>query len=123
MSSTSLPKLPVPELQDTAARFVEAARPLFSAEEFEACLVKLNDFIETQGPTLQMRLKERAEQHGNWLEEWWNEYAYFMNRASTCFNVNYFFGFRDTPQQMTQSRLAAALIESAVRFRDQLESG
>ncbi|KAJ1738179.1 Carnitine O-acetyltransferase mitochondrial [Coemansia sp. RSA 989] len=123
MTSTSLPKLPVPELQDTAARFVEAARPLFSAEEFETCLVKLNDFIETQGPTLQMRLKERSEQHENWLEEWWNEYAYFMNRASTCFNVNYFFGFRDTPQQMSQSRLAAALIESAVRFRNQLEAG
>ncbi|KAJ2329253.1 Carnitine O-acetyltransferase mitochondrial [Coemansia sp. RSA 2702] len=122
-SATPLAKLPIPELHDTVARFTEAARPLFSADEFEACLAKLNDFVATQGPSLQARLAERSAQHENWLEEWWNEYAYFTNRASICFNVNYFFGFRDAPQTMAQARVAATLIDSAVRFRDQLESG
>ncbi|KAJ2720955.1 Carnitine O-acetyltransferase mitochondrial [Coemansia sp. D1744] len=118
----SLAKLPVPDLHDTVARFAEAARPLFSADEFETCLAKLNDFVATQGPTLQARLHQRSAEHANWLEDWWNEYAYFLNRSSVCFNVNYFFGFRDTPQPMAQARLAAALIDSAVRFRSQLES-
>ncbi|KAJ2555550.1 Carnitine O-acetyltransferase mitochondrial [Coemansia sp. RSA 1933] len=94
--SSSLPKLPIPELDDTVSRFVDVARPLFGEAEFESCLDKLKDF---------------------------NDYAYFHNRASVCFNVNYFFGFRSTPQQLSQARLAAALIESAMRFRDDLESG
>ncbi|KAJ2158725.1 Carnitine O-acetyltransferase mitochondrial [Coemansia sp. RSA 552] len=118
----ALPSLPVPELQDTVARFATAARPLFEEVEFEACMAKLNHFVATQAPSLQARLTERAAKHENWLEAWWNEYAYFLNRASICFNVNYFFGFRDTPQPLPQARLAAALIESALHFRTQLES-
>ncbi|KAJ2226822.1 hypothetical protein GGH97_006594, partial [Coemansia sp. RSA 475] len=78
----SLAKLPVPDLHDTVARFAEAARPLFSADEFETCLAKLNDFVATQGPTLQARLHQRSAEHANWLEDWWNEYAYFLNRSS-----------------------------------------
>ncbi|KAJ1722767.1 Carnitine O-acetyltransferase mitochondrial, partial [Coemansia biformis] len=123
MSAPSLPKLPIPELHDTAAQFAAAARPLFGAGEVEACLAKLEDFVAGPGPVLQARLRERAGAHENWLEEWWNEYAYFLNRASICFNVNYFFGFRSTPQPVPQARLAAVLIYSALRFRDQLDSG
>ncbi|KAJ1798434.1 Carnitine O-acetyltransferase mitochondrial [Coemansia sp. RSA 2399] len=121
--TSSLQKLPVPELDDTVSRFVDVARPLFGKVEFESCLAKLNDFVANEGPVLQARLAERASSRENWLEEWWNDYAYFNNRASVCFNVNYFFGFRSTPQPLSQARLAAALIESAVRFRDDLESG
>ncbi|KAJ2799423.1 Carnitine O-acetyltransferase mitochondrial [Coemansia guatemalensis] len=121
--STALGKLPIPELDDTVARFTTAVRPLFGNDEFEACLDKMKDFVATQGPVLQERLRKRAAERENWLEEWWNEYAYFLNRASICFNVNYFFGFRDTPRQLRQAQLAAVLIESAMRFRDQLESG
>ncbi|KAJ1964378.1 Carnitine O-acetyltransferase mitochondrial [Dipsacomyces acuminosporus] len=122
-TSAPLPKLPVPALQDTVSSFISAVRPLFEEAEFERCLAKLNDFVASEGPVLQARLKERAAQKENWLEEWWNEYAYFLNRASVCFNVNYFFGFRDTPQPIPQSLLAAILIDSAVRFRNDLESG
>ncbi|KAJ2663734.1 Carnitine O-acetyltransferase mitochondrial [Coemansia sp. RSA 1200] len=121
--SSSLQKLPIPELHDTISRFVTVARPLFSEAEFESCMAKLDDFVANEGPVLQARLKERASTRENWLEEWWNEYAYFSNRASVCFNVNYFFGFRSTPQPLSQARLAASLIESSVRFRDDLESG
>ncbi|KAJ1768753.1 Carnitine O-acetyltransferase mitochondrial [Coemansia sp. RSA 986] len=121
--STALQKLPIPELDDTISRFVTVARPLFSEAEFKSCLAKLNDFAANEGPVLQARLKERASSRENWLEEWWNDYAYFHNRASVCFNVNYFFGFRSTPRPLTQARLAATLIESAVRFRDDLECG
>ncbi|KAI8326271.1 acyltransferase ChoActase/COT/CPT [Martensiomyces pterosporus] len=121
-ASSSQPRLPVPELGDTVARFATSVKPLFEEAEFERCLAKFNDFVANEGPVLQARLKERAAQHENWLEEWWNEYAYFLNRASVCFNVNYFFGFRDTPRPLSQSLLAAALIDSAVRFRADLES-
>ncbi|KAJ2613002.1 Carnitine O-acetyltransferase mitochondrial [Coemansia sp. RSA 1365] len=120
--STTLGKLPIPELDDTVARFATVVRPLFGDNEFEACLGKMKEFVATQGPVLQERLRKRSAEHENWMEEWWNEYAYFLNRASICFNVNYFFGFRDTPQQLRQTQLAAVLIESAMRFREQLES-
>ncbi|KAJ2747248.1 Carnitine O-acetyltransferase mitochondrial [Coemansia sp. BCRC 34301] len=121
--SPSLPRLPIPELDDTVSRFAAAVRPLFGAEEFEACMAKLNSFAAKEGPVLQARLRDRSSAHENWLEEWWNEYAYFLNRASVCFNVNYFFGFRSTPTPLSQAALAAVLIDSALRFRDCLESG
>ncbi|KAJ2786128.1 Carnitine O-acetyltransferase mitochondrial [Coemansia javaensis] len=119
----ALPNLPIPELDDTAARFAAAVRPLFGAGEVDACLAKLRDFVAGPGPALQARLRERSATHDNWLEEWWNDHAYFANRASVCFNVNYFFGFRATPAPVRQARLAAVLIESALRFRAQLDAG
>ncbi|KAJ1815960.1 Carnitine O-acetyltransferase mitochondrial [Coemansia sp. RSA 2598] len=122
-STSSLPRLPVPELEDTVSRFKAAARPLFEKDDFEKCMEKLERFMASEAPVLQARLKERADAHENWLEEWWNEYAYFLNRSSLCFNVNYFFGFRNTPQPLSQARLAAILIDGALRFRDTLESG
>ncbi|KAJ2324192.1 hypothetical protein GGI00_005403 [Coemansia sp. RSA 2681] len=121
--SPRLEKLPIPELNDAVSRFAAAVRPLFRAEEFDMCMAKLNDFAAKEGPVLQARLRDRASTHENWLEEWWNEYAYFLNRASVCFNVNYFFGFRNTPAPLPQALLAATLIDSALRFRDSLESG
>ncbi|KAJ2009203.1 Carnitine O-acetyltransferase mitochondrial [Coemansia thaxteri] len=121
--SPALAKLPIPELSDTVARFAAAARPLLGAAEFDACMAKLHAFAANEGPVLQERLRDRASKHENWLEEWWNEYAYFLNRASVCFNVNYFFGFRSTSRPLPQALLAAALIDGAIRFRDSLESG
>ncbi|KAJ2727188.1 Carnitine O-acetyltransferase mitochondrial [Coemansia sp. Benny D115] len=121
--SDALPKLPVPELQDTLARFTAAAKPLFGSAEFDECLEKMEHFMANEAPVLQDRLRQRASEHVNWLEDWWNSYAYFTNRASLCFNVNYFFGFRHTPQPQSQARLAAILIDSALRFRDTLEAG
>ncbi|KAJ1942014.1 Carnitine O-acetyltransferase mitochondrial [Kickxella alabastrina] len=121
--SATLPKLPVPELQDTILHFKNVVQPLFGTAEFKACLAKLDHFATTDAPALQARLCERAAHRNNWLEEWWNDYAYFLNRASLCFNVNYFFGFRRTQQPQAQARLAAILIDSALRFRDDLESG
>ncbi|KAJ1723778.1 Carnitine O-acetyltransferase mitochondrial [Coemansia erecta] len=122
-SSSALAKLPIPELHDTVARFKAAAKPLFDDAEFEQCVAKMESFMANEAPVLQARLKERADAHENWLEEWWNEYAYFTNRASLCFNVNYFFGFRHTPQPLSQARLSAILIDSTLRFRNVLESG
>ncbi|KAJ2491598.1 Carnitine O-acetyltransferase mitochondrial [Coemansia sp. RSA 2050] len=119
----ALGKLPIPELDDTVSRFAAAVQPLFSPAEFETCMAKLHAFAAKEGPVLQARLRDRASKHENWLEEWWNEYAYFLNRASVCFNVNYFFGFRSTTTPLPQTMLAATLIDSALRFRDVLESG
>ncbi|KAJ2020439.1 Carnitine O-acetyltransferase mitochondrial [Coemansia sp. RSA 2673] len=122
-SPPALEKLPIPELNDTVSRFAAAVQPLFNPAEFETCMAKLNAFAAKEGPVLQARLRDRASKHENWLEEWWNEYAYFLNRASVCFNVNYFFGFRSTIAPLPQTLLAATLIDSALRFRDVLESG
>ncbi|KAJ2810871.1 Carnitine O-acetyltransferase mitochondrial [Coemansia furcata] len=119
----TLEKLPIPELDDTVSRFAAAVQPLFNPTEFETCMAKLNAFVANEGPVLQARLRDRASTRENWLEEWWNEYAYFLNRASICFNVNYFFGFRNTVAPLPQTLLAATLIDSALRFRDVLESG
>ncbi|KAJ1931864.1 carnitine O-acetyltransferase yat1, partial [Linderina pennispora] len=67
--AASLPRLPVPDLADTASRFAAVAKPLFSTQEYEACMAKFAHFMANEAPVLQARLHERSTQHVNWLED------------------------------------------------------
>lgn len=56
-----LPRLPVPELPETLARFRESILPL-AGKEFEAAAAVIEAFACTEGPRLQQRLLEYAKQ-------------------------------------------------------------
>ncbi|KAJ1915324.1 Carnitine O-acetyltransferase mitochondrial [Mycoemilia scoparia] len=129
-NSTGLPALPVPQLEDTLKKLLDTVRPLVSTDEYKAIEKKVQFFAskDGMGPVLQARLKTRAEElagKSSWLEEWWNDYAYFSNRESICFNVNYFFGFRPLPSHInhTQADVASILIHTALAVRENVESG
>ena len=51
----SLPTQPIPSLQDTLARFLQSAKPLLSAADYERTKTIVNEF-ETGG--LKKRLKK-----------------------------------------------------------------
>lgn len=76
----SLPRLPVPELSETAAKYLKSVHPLLSKEEFAKTKAAVDDFVKPggRGEELQKRLVARRDdpKHKNWIYEWWNSAAY-----------------------------------------------
>lgn len=76
----SLPKLPVPALEQTLNRYLDTCRPLLDDKQFKATSEIVQRFKEKEGPELQKLLEERATQHTNWLSDWWKSVAYLDSR-------------------------------------------
>ncbi|KAI8872736.1 acyltransferase ChoActase/COT/CPT, partial [Ramicandelaber brevisporus] len=119
----TLPRLPVPTLADTFERYLASVKALSTSDaEYERTAKLVAEFLAPggRGEQLQERLKRHAAacSSTSWLEDIWNEYAYFSNRESVCFYVNYCFGFRDDNRNQTQLSRAAVMVDAALDFRD-----
>jgi carnitine O-acetyltransferase len=57
----SLPKLPVPNLQDTCRRYLAALKELQDEDEHEATKRAVDDFLRGEGPKIQAKLLSWAE--------------------------------------------------------------
>ncbi|CAD5113815.1 DgyrCDS2979 [Dimorphilus gyrociliatus] len=75
----SIPRLPVPPLDQTLSRFLDTCRPLLSANELNE-VEKLAKEFGKSGTELQKLLETRAQEELNWLEEWWLHTAYLDYR-------------------------------------------
>ena len=64
-----LPKLPIPELNDTTERYITALKPLQSRQEQHDTEVAVKDFLEADGPRLQSRLKKYATGKTSYIEQ------------------------------------------------------
>lgn len=74
-----LPRLPIPELADTIARYKESVRPFASDDEFLSACRAADAFLRERGPVLQKELCERealAQKMGrypcSYIEEAWD---------------------------------------------------
>lgn len=65
----SLPKLPIPELEKTCSRYLEALSALQSPREQEETKAAVQDFLKTDGPVLQERLKNYASSKTSYIEQ------------------------------------------------------
>lgn len=82
-AQTKLPRLPVPNLEDTFSRLKESLKPIaWSESEYASVVSKVDEFAKTKAPELQGRLLARATEHPHWLEEWWDDAAYLGYRDS-----------------------------------------
>ncbi|EAU90258.2 carnitine acetyl transferase [Coprinopsis cinerea okayama7 len=125
-AQTKLPKLPVPNLQDTLSRLKETLKPIaWSEEELQAVLKKIDAFGAAQGPELHNRLLQRDAASKHWLESWWDDAGYMGYRDSVIINVSYYYGF-DVPkpgQYKSPAERAAGIARSAMIFRQKLKQG
>jgi len=122
----SLPRLPVPALDSTAAKYLESVQPLLSASEFAETKKAVGSFLESPlAAELQERLQARAADPNtaSWLSEWWNEAAYMGYRDPVVVFVSYFFVHMDDPLRRDQASRAASLVKAMIAFRDLTESG
>lgn len=123
-----LPRLPVPDLEETCSRLIEWASPLLDEETLQATINAVHDFSAPDGPgtLLQKALLEYAAKETtlNWLENFW-ERMYLANRASLPFysNIFYMLAPRKPRGEATQCRFAAELVSSALRFKSLIDAG
>jgi len=86
-----LPKLPVPELEQTLRKLKDSLKPIaHHKEEYDAAVAKVDDFARGLGPKLHARLLRRRDKTDHWLEEWWDNDAYLAWRESVVVNVSYY---------------------------------
>jgi carnitine O-acetyltransferase len=118
MYQDTLPRVPLPSLEDTSRRFLEWCAPILVADELEATKVALAAFTRKGGPAerLQAALVEydrRPDVH-SWLDLFWTT-RYLGRRDRIALNANFFALFPDTGA--TQTERAAGLVAGALYFK------
>jgi len=123
----SLPRLPVPSLEDTSKRYLKSLHPLLTKDEYAASEKAVAAFSKEGGlgQELQKRLIERAEdpKNKNWIIDWWNEAAYLGYRDPVVPYVSYFYSFRDDRKRRNPAKRAAAITTAALEFKRQVDDG
>eukprot|EP00339_Tiarina_fusa_P021748 CAMPEP_0117080864 /NCGR_PEP_ID=MMETSP0472-20121206/57035_1 /TAXON_ID=693140 ORGANISM="Tiarina fusus, Strain LIS" /NCGR_SAMPLE_ID=MMETSP0472 /ASSEMBLY_ACC=CAM_ASM_000603 /LENGTH=663 /DNA_ID=CAMNT_0004808641 /DNA_START=90 /DNA_END=2081 /DNA_ORIENTATION=+ len=119
-----IPKLPIPDIQDTIERFLPTALPLVKSAEEKVALKEACEAFPEQAELLQQRLTARRNgefANSSWLQKWWNEAGYLQ--------VSYFFGFVDDPTvdvvrgSAPNVQRAAAMLFATAEFRKLVVTG
>ncbi|RFU23868.1 hypothetical protein B7463_g12467, partial [Scytalidium lignicola] len=116
-SQDKLPKLPIPDLEDTVKKYLEALKPLQSPREHIETKQAAEEFLKSDGTELQERLKKYANGKTSYIEQfWYDSYLNFDNPV--VLNLNPFFLLEDdpTPARNNQVTRAASLVVSALSF-------
>lgn len=96
-----LPRLPIPSLAETAARYKKSLLPILNASELARAEKAVDEFVRPGGlgETLQGRLHEMDRTEKNsWLETIWLNKGYLEWREPSMINVNWWAQFKDSPQ-------------------------
>ncbi|OJD18285.1 hypothetical protein AJ78_01661 [Emergomyces pasteurianus Ep9510] len=113
----SLPKLPIPDLESTCSKYLECLAPLQSPREQEESKAAVHEFLKTDGPELQDKLKNYATSKSSYIEQFWYD-SYLNYDNPVVLNLNPFFLLEDdpTPSRNNQVTRAASLVVSALSF-------
>lgn len=65
----SLPKLPIPELESSCKKYIAALKPLQTPKEHSDTVHAVEDFLKSEGPVLQEKLKKYASGKANYIEQ------------------------------------------------------
>ncbi|XP_034048770.1 carnitine O-acetyltransferase isoform X2 [Thalassophryne amazonica] len=121
-----LPTLPVPPLQQTCERYLSALEPIVEEDELMHTKELLGDFQKSGGvgERLQRALERRAQNHENWLSDWWVLTAYLDYRMPVVIHsspglVLPHMNFSDKWGQM---RFAAQLIAGVLDFKIMIDN-
>lgn len=123
----SLPRLPVPTLEETARRYLKSVHPLVNKDEFENTKEAVADFVKPGGvgEALQKKLQARRDdpKQKNWIYEWWNDAAYLTFRDPVVPCVSYFYSHRDDRRRRNPAKRAAAITSAVLEFKKQVDDG
>ncbi|XP_066127617.1 palmitoyl thioesterase CPT1C isoform X5 [Saccopteryx bilineata] len=86
----SLPRQPVPSVQDTVRKYLESVRPVLSDEDFDWMATLAQEFLRLQASVLQWYLWLKSWWASNYVSDWWEEFVYLRSRNSLMVNSNYY---------------------------------
>lgn len=136
-SQSSLPSLPVPDLQSTATKYFHSILPIVSSQspdsqtasdsnptpQYNQTKSALKEFLTSPlVKELQSRLVARSKDPSlqSWLIDWWNDLAYMAYRDPLIPFSSYYIAHLQTPQSKSQDgpTRASNLIRAMLFFRD-----
>ncbi|TRY94180.1 hypothetical protein DNTS_030540 [Danionella cerebrum] len=122
----SLPRLPVPKLEDSIRRYLAAQRPLLNDEHYRNTEKIANGFKNGIGKELHEELValDKKNKHTSYISAPWFD-MYLSARESIVLNFNPFMSFNPDPRPEYNDQLVRAtnMVCSAVRFMKTLRSG
>ena len=122
----SLPRLPIPKLEDSIDRYLQVQRCVLSDEEYQETEKIALEFASagSRGWWLQQQLidKDRRHPETSYNREFWHD-RYMKDRRAQVPLLNPFVILKQDPKGPSQAERAANLIHSVVRFRNSLEAG
>ncbi|MBO0820679.1 MAG: choline/carnitine O-acyltransferase, partial [Nocardiopsaceae bacterium] len=126
-NETRLPRVPLPSVGDTCARFLEWCSPLLTPAEVDDTRRVITNFLADPDTA---RVHEAlassagstgsAGQAGSWLDEFWRD-RYLGRRDRIALNANFFFLFNEAPEHDQIGR-AVALVTAAVDYKLRLDA-
>nr|CAD7194400.1 unnamed protein product [Timema douglasi] len=114
----SLPRLPLPSVQETMKRYLKSVRPLLDDEKYTRMEKLSAEFEKGIGVKLQRYLVLKSWWSSNYVSDWWEEYIYLRGRSPLMVNSN-FYGIDAIlmhPSQVQAAR-AATLIYACLQYR------
>ncbi|XP_041647605.1 carnitine O-palmitoyltransferase 2, mitochondrial [Cheilinus undulatus] len=122
----SLPRLPIPKLEDTIKRYLAAQGPLLDSEQFKTTEKLAQDFQNGVGKQLHEELvaQDKNNKHTSYISGPWFD-MYLSARDSVVLNFNPFMSFNPDPKPEYNNQLVRAtnMVCSAVRFMKTLRAG
>lgn len=118
----SLPRLPLPSVNETLTRYLRSIRPLVDDATYNRISQEAEDFKKGIGPRLQRYLKLKSWWSTNYVSDWWEEYVYLRGRSALMVNSN-FYGIDAIfahPSKIQAAR-AASVVELLLQFRRTVE--
>ncbi|KAL7307502.1 hypothetical protein TKK_0000680 [Trichogramma kaykai] len=118
----SLPRLPLPSVEDTAQRYLRSVRPLLDDDGYRRMEQLAREFQQGIGVKLQRYLILKSWWSSNYVSDWWEEYVYLRGRSPIMVNSN-FYGIDAILMHPTrvQSARAASVIHSCLQYRRLIE--
>jgi carnitine O-palmitoyltransferase 2 len=94
----SLPRLPIPPLEQTLKKYLDSTGPLLSPSEFDITKSIVEEFSKNEGPNLHAQLlaKDTANNQTSFISEAWFD-MYLRGRYPVPINSNPFLMMRDDP--------------------------
>ncbi len=116
--------MPLPALEDSAARFLDWCAPLLTPEQLAETEQAVGSFLAPDSPA--HRLQAALQEHDarpdveSWLDDFWRE-RYLGRRDRIALNANFFFLFEDAA--VGQVERAADLLSATLRHKTRLDAG
>jgi carnitine O-acetyltransferase len=125
----ALPRVPLPTLEHSCARFLEWCAPLLDSEQLDATRKAVAAFADPASPahTLHAALAEYDADPGvySWLDTFW-PYRYLGRRDRIALNANFFFLFSDFADVgdtgQAQVDRAAHLLAASVDYKQHIDT-
>lgn len=122
----SLPRLPVPPLQQSLDRYLKALQPIVNEEEWAHTKQLVEEFQTAGGvgERLQKGLERKARKSENWLSDWWLKTAYLQYRQPVVVysSPGVILPKQDFVDLQGQLQFAAKLIEGVLDFKSMIDN-